>query len=76
MARTITSRHENRSDAIGDRLDRRFAALRLFDQADDLRQDGIAAHALRFDDQSSLLVDGATVDFGADGSYRLAGFRR
>ena len=35
-----------------------------FHQADNLRQHGVAADALRFDDQPALLVDGPAVDFG------------
>ena len=59
--------HEDRGDAIGDCLNRRFARLRPLDQADDLRQDGVAADALRFDDQPSLLIDRAAENLGADG---------
>ena len=47
----MTVGHEVGGDAIGDCLNRRFAGLGVFHQADDLGQYGIAADALRFNDQ-------------------------
>ena len=64
--------HEVGSDAVGDGLDWRFAGLRVFDEADDLGEHGVATDALRFDDQPALLIDGPADDFGADGPYQAA----
>ena len=69
-------RDEVGGDAIGDGLDGRFAGLGVFHQADDLREDGIAADALRLDDQPALLVDGSGDDLGAYGFVDPAGSRR
>ena len=59
--------HEVGGDPVGDGLDWRFAGLRVFDEADDLGEHGVATDALRFDDQPALLIDSPADDFGADG---------
>ena len=58
--------HEYRGDAIRHRLNRRFARLSRFHQADYLREHGVSADALRLDDEPALLIDGAAEDLRAD----------
>ena len=53
-------RHEPRRDAINQRLDRQFRALRRFDHADDLGQQRIGADPGGAIGKASGLVDGAT----------------
>ena len=58
-------RHEPGSDAIGQALNRRAAALRLAHQLHDLRQQGFAADAFRAHDERTGAVDGCADHFAA-----------
>ena len=61
-AATDDGRHEPRGDAIGQLLDRRAAALRLADHADDLRQQRVGADPLGAHDEAAGAVDRAAGD--------------
>ena len=50
--------HEDRADAVGQRLDGRLGALRLLDHAHDLRQHGVASDARGAQDERAAPVDG------------------
>jgi len=50
-------RHEHRRNLVGDLLDRRLAALRLLDQADDLSQRRLPPHARCPELEQPLFVD-------------------
>ena len=55
-------RDEARRQPVGEFLDRHFRALRLFDQTDDLRQEGVGADLRGADLQHAFLVDGGADD--------------
>ena len=78
-ATAITIGTNHADTVIGKPLDGRTGTLRLADHADDLGQQGIGAHALRFHDERAGAVHGAAGHLGA-GSFldgnRLAGDHR
>ena len=72
-------RHENGAHLIHQPLNRRFAGLRVFHQADDAGQHGLAAHGAHLHHHAALAIDGAAGKFAADfftNRQRLAGQHR
>ena len=69
-------RNEVRGDHVGQALDRRAAALRFADHADDLREQRLAADALGAHDEAAGAVDGAADDAVAGASSRPGSARR
>ena len=55
-----------RSDAVGEALHGRAAALRFADEFHDLREHRFTAHALRFHDETAAGVQGAAGDAVGD----------
>ena len=67
MAMASTDRDEDGGDPVGEPLHRRRAtALRLVDQADDLRQRRVGADPGRLDDEPAVGVDGGADDLVAE----------
>ena len=71
--------HEDRADAVGQRLDGRLRALRLLDHAHDLRQDGVASDPRGAQDEGAAAIDRRPDDLVArplGDRHRLAGQHR